>query len=385
MKIIVAPDSYKGNLSAVEVANCMEAGIKKAGPQIDVVKVPVADGGEGTVEALVTATGGRIIEVENITGPLGNKINSFFGVLGDNATAVIEMAAAAGLHLVPPEKRNPLHTTTYGVGELIIEALNYGCRGIIIGLGGSATNDGGMGMARALGVKFYDKNSKPVGSAGKHLASVESADMRHLDSRIGETSFTAASDVKNLFYGRDGASRVYAPQKGADEETVNILEEGMRHFAEVIFKEPGKYIGDVPGSGAAGGLGGGLMAFTGAVLKPGIEMVMESCNLDEIMRDARLVITGEGKTDHQTAFGKVPAGIASLAEKNGVPVICLSGSLAEGFEEIYKIGIDAAFSNITGPMSLAEAMEKSAEMLTHNAYAVTRVVLAINKSKEDEI
>ncbi|MFY9113789.1 MAG: glycerate kinase, partial [Dethiobacteria bacterium] len=308
------------------------------------------------------------------TGPLGVRLNSFFGVLKDSSTAVIEIAAAAGLGLVPDDKRNPLLTTTYGVGELILEAVNRGCRKIIVGLGGSATNDGGLGMAQALGVVFYDKDGAKIGPGGQFLEKVDSIRMDNMDPRLKDIEIIGACDVKNPFYGPEGAAHVFAPQKGADKDMVRMLDEGLEYFAETVAREVGIKVQDVPGSGAAGGMAGGLLAFTGAVLKPGIEIVSEVCNLEKEIADADLVITGEGRTDAQTAFGKVPAGVAAVAQKYNVPVVCLSGGLADDFEEIYNHGITAAFSCINNAMTLEEAMAGAAEMLTQNAFTITRLI-----------
>lgn len=379
MKIVVAPDSFKENMTASEVAGFIEAGIRKANPGISVKKIPVADGGEGTVEALVTATGGKIVE-NQVSGPLMEKVPSFFGILGDGETAVVEMAAAAGLNLVPPDKRNPLDTTTYGVGELILAAIEHGCRKIILGIGGSATNDGGMGMAQALGVKFRDSAGNLLGQGGRYLGEVAAIDISGLDGRITSVEIDVACDIKNTMCGEKGASYVYGPQKGATPEMVEFLDSGMKNFASVIKSTLGKDIKDIPGSGAAGGLGGGSIAFADAVLKPGIDIVMQACRFEEEIKNSDLLITGEGKTDRQTAFGKVPVGLAAVAEKYNVPVICLSGSLGAGYEEIYKYGIDAAFSNVNDAMPLEEAMLKSGELLTQAAYALTRLVMKIRSS-----
>ncbi len=376
MKIIVAPDSFKGNLSAVEVADCLEVGIKKADERIEVIKIPVADGGEGTVDALLTAAGGEKIKTR-VTGPLGETVDSFYGILKGGKTAVMEMAAAAGLDLVPPEARDPRQTSTYGVGELIREALNKGCRRIILGLGGSATNDGGMGMAQALGAKFRDGQGNLLGPEGKNLPEVSTINLEEMDPRLKDTEIIAASDVKNAFTGPEGATYVYGPQKGADRNTMDYLEKGMKNLAAVIKKELNLELQDVPGSGAAGGLGGGMAAFAGAGIIPGIEVVIEVAELEKALETADLVITGEGKTDAQTAFGKVPVGIAGVARQKGVPVVCISGGLAPGFEEIYNLGVDAAFSNVTDAMTLDEAKARSPEMLTQASEAITRLVLSI--------
>jgi len=378
MKIVVAPDSFKGNLSALKVAEFIEAGIKQADENIEVVKIPVADGGEGTVEAIVTATGGKIIK-QRVHGPFMQEIDSFFGISGDGKTAVIEMAACAGIMLVKKEELNPLNTTTYGVGELILAAKNLGCDRIILGIGGSATNDGGMGMAQALGYKFYDKENKLLGQGGKYLCEVARIDSSEYIREIDNIEIITACDVNNPLCGPNGASYVYGPQKGADSEAIEFLDQGLRNFSEVIKKDLNKDIANIPGSGAAGGLGGGLLAFfSNARLCSGIDMVVNSCNFEEAVRDCDLLITGEGKTDSQTANGKVVVGLAKVAKKYNVPVVCLSGSLMEGYQKIYEHGVDSAFSNITAPMTLEEAIRFSPEMLTQASYSIARLMLKIN-------
>ena len=379
MKIVVAPDSFKNNLSAIQVANYIEQGIKKVDSGIEVHKIPVADGGEGTVEALVMAAGGQIIE-KSVIGPLGDKIPSFFGILSDGTTAVIEMAAAAGIMLVKEDKLNPLETTTYGVGELILEAIHLGCKKIIIGIGGSSTNDGGMGMAQALGVKFFNADGDILGLGGKYMKAVCTMELPNLGEIFKDIEIIVACDVKNTLYGPKGATYIYGPQKGATNLMLEELENGMKIYANVIMKTMGTDISLIPGSGAAGGLGGGLIAFTGATLKSGIDIVIETSHFEDIIKDADLLITGEGKTDGQTVYGKVPVGLALVAKKFKVPVICLSGGLGEGYEDIYNFGIDAAFSNVTDAMSLKEAMKKSGEMLTQSAYSLVRLIKSVQKN-----
>lgn len=387
MKIVVAPDSYKGNLSSIEVAGYIEAGIKKAGEElgeeIEVRKIPVADGGEGTVEAMVIATGGKIVNVQ-ASGPFMEKVDSYFGVLGNGRTAVIEVASVAGLSLVPECKRNPLETTTYGLGELILSAIEYGCDEILIGIGGSSTNDGGMGMAQALGARFYDKHGNILGQGGKYLADVASVDITNIDKRLKKVKIITGCDVKNRLYGPEGAAYVFAPQKGATPEMVEFLDRGLRNYAEVIKRDLGIDIANVPGSGAAGGLGGGLIAFANSVMKPGIEIVIESCDFNNVVKDASLLITGEGKTDSQTAYGKVPVGLAAVAQKYNVPVVCISGGLGEGYEAIYKHGIDAAFSNVPDAMTLEEAMARSGEFLIRMAYSLARLIIKVERQAKKQ-
>ncbi len=375
MKIVIAPDSFKGNLSSVEVANFIAAGIKKADQGIQVVKIPIADGGEGSTEAMVAADGGQIFPAV-VTGPLGEPVDAFWGLLSDRETAVIEMAAAAGLHLVEEASRNPMETTTYGVGELILAALNHGAKRVIICIGGSSTNDGGCGMVQALGGKFYGLDGYELGRGGKILADIDRIDVTGLDSRIADVEFIAACDVKNPLFGPNGAAFVYAPQKGADPEMVRQLDQGLENYAKAVKRSLGIDAAQIPGSGAAGGLGAALVAFLGAQLKPGIDVVMDATNFVVKVKTADLLITGEGRTDGQTAFGKVPVGLAQAAAKFGVPVLCLSGGLADGYEAIYDHGVTAALSNVTDAMPLKDAIENSGEMLTQAAFAITRLLTA---------
>jgi glycerate kinase len=372
MKIIVAPDSFKGSLSAVEAANAVEKGIMNAAGDARVSKVPMADGGEGTVEALLASAGGNIEHVE-VIGPLGEPVNSFYGILGDGRTGVVEMAAASGLPLVPAEKRNPMNTTSYGTGELIKKAVESGCTRIIAGIGGSATNDGGMGMLQALGVKFLDSSGRVLGYGAKELAKIHAIDCSGLYDGLRKVEIIVACDVTNPLCGPNGASYVFGPQKGATPEMAEQLDRGLENYAEKIHRFLGKDIRDLPGAGAAGGMGGGMVAFLGAVLKPGILIMTEAAGLEEKIRDADLVITGEGRTDFQTAYGKVPVGISRLAKKYGVPVICLSGGLGQGTEALYQEGITGLFSIADGPMSLEEAMKNTNGLLAKAAENLIRL------------
>ncbi|MGQ9520872.1 MAG: glycerate kinase [Candidatus Fervidibacter sp.] len=366
MRFVIAPDSFKGSASAKEVAQVIADGLKVALPNDEYDLVPMADGGEGTVEALVTATGGKIVNVK-VTGPLGEPVESFFGILGDGKTAVIEMAAAAGLNLVPPEKRNPLFTTTYGVGELIKAALDEGCLRQIIGIGGSATNDGGAGMAQALGAKLLDRNANEIGFGGIELGKLACIDISGLDKRLREAEILVACDVTNPLTGPNGASAVYGPQKGATPEAVRILDENLHHYAKVIRKDLGVDIEHVPGAGAAGGLGAGLMAFCQAKLIRGVDLIVQAVKLDERVQSADLVITGEGKLDFQTGFGKVPYGVAKVAKRYGKPVIAIVGQLGEGSENCREWGIEACFAITNKPMSEQEAMKNTLTLLRRTA------------------
>lgn len=384
MKIVVAPDSFKGNLTACEVANFIEIGIKQAVKNIEVVKLPVADGGEGTVDALVTAIGGKIVKCK-VHGPLMEELDSFFGILGDGQTAVIEIAACSGLMLVEKDKQNPLFTTTYGVGELILAAKSCGCKKIIIGIGGSATNDGGMGMAQALGYRFYDKYDNLVEKSGKYICEVARIDASSFCTDLDGLEFIIACDVNNPLCGPNGASFIYGPQKGATPEIAELLDKGLKSFAGIIKRDLKKDIADIPGSGAAGGLGGGIIAFlNNARLCSGIDMLIDLCKFEEIVKDCDLLITGEGRTDKQTASGKVAVGLSKVAQKYEIPVVCLSGSLMQGYQEIYEYGVDAAFSNIIAPMTLEEALHMSPELLTQAAFSFTRLLIKIHLNIEKQ-
>lgn len=364
MKIIIAPDSFKGSLTSIEVSDAIELGIKEVSPHAEIVKIPIADGGEGTVQCLVSATGGKIFHKE-VTGPLGSKVLAYYGVLGDGKTGVIEMAAASGLPLVPENKRNPLITTTYGTGELIKATLDRGCSKLIIGIGGSATNDGGAGMLQALGVRLLDEEGKDIGFGGRELKRIAKIDISQMDERLRHVEILVASDVKNPLCGPNGASYVYGPQKGATPEMVKELDEALAHFAEIIKRDLGKDVKDMPGAGAAGGLGAGLIAFLHARLKPGIELIMETLKFEEAVVNADLVITGEGKIDTQTVYGKVPVGIANVAKKYNVPVLAI-GAIVEGDPGIFKShGIDYVIE-IYPTMDIDASREEKYRLIKEN-------------------
>lgn len=366
MKIVIAPDSFKESLSALEAAEAIEKGFKQVIPDAQYVKVPMADGGEGTVKSLVDATGGEIIS-RTVTGPLGTPVEAFFGVLGNKKTAVIEMAAASGLHLVPAEMRNPLLTTTRGTGELIAAALDHGVKHIIIGIGGSATNDGGAGMAKALGALLLDGNGVEIGDGGGALQDLASIDISRLDPRIADLTMEVACDVDNPLTGAKGAAAIFGPQKGATPEMVNQLDRNLAHYAAIIERDLGKQIREVPGAGAAGGLGGGLLAFLPSELKRGVDIVIEATGLSQIVSDADLVITGEGKIDGQTIFGKTPIGVAKTAKKHGVPVIGIAGNVADDSTIVHDHGIDAVFSIVPGIVSLGDAFKHAGEYAERTA------------------
>lgn len=365
VQIIVAPDSFKGSMSAVEVASAMEKGILSVFPDAQVIKLPIADGGEGTTETLVSATGGRFMKTK-VMGPLGNTVEAVWGILGDGKTAVLEMAAASGLTLISKDERNPQITTTYGTGQLIEAALDQGIRKLIIGIGGSATNDGGSGMARALGVKFLDLEEQELPHGGAALRKLARIDISQLDKRLGETTILVASDVDNPLCGPKGASAVYGPQKGATPMMVEELDQALKNYALIAKKTVAKDVLERPGAGAAGGLGAGLMLFTPAQLRPGVQLVLEVTGFEEKVKQADFVITGEGRTDFQTAHGKAPVGVAKAAQKNNVPTLCISGGLGSGAEDVYAKGIEGLMSIVPQPMNLEECIN-SAEKLIQGA------------------
>ncbi|TCW36758.1 glycerate kinase [Thermohydrogenium kirishiense] len=378
MKILVAPDSFKGSLSSKEVLKAISEGIRRA-IDAEIEGVLIADGGEGTVDALITSLGGKIIDVD-VVGPLGNVVKGYFGVLNDG-TAVIEMAASSGLSLVPNDMRNPLITTTYGVGQLIKEALDAGCRKFIIGVGGSATNDGGAGMIQALGVKLLDEDGKDIPYGGGNLHKLKKVDISSIDKRVYESIFIVASDVTNPLCGENGASYVYGPQKGATPEMVEILDDNLRHYASVVKETLGKDFSDVPGAGAAGGLGFSLMAFLNAKIRSGIDIVMEASNIDKKIKSCDIVITGEGNTDFQTAYGKAPAGIARIAKKYGKPVVILSGGLGKNYKNLYDVGVTSMFSIVDRPMTLQEAMINAKKLISDRAEDIIRIFISGRNSK----
>lgn len=362
MKFVLAPDSFKESLTAKEVADAMEVGIKKIFKDAECVKVPMADGGEGTVQSLVDATDGKIYEVV-VTGPLGNKVNAKYGILGDGQTAVIEMAEASGIHYVKKEDRNPLITTTFGTGELIKSALDKGVKKIIIGIGGSATNDGGAGMLASLGVKFYNIKGERIGYTPEELKNIAKVDISCLDPRISEANITVLSDVCNSLCGINGASYIYGPQKGATSEDVKILDKILENYGNIIDNAVGKNFSEESGSGAAGGLGYALLSICGAEFKEGIVKIMELIELENLIKDADLVITGEGRIDNQSVNGKAPVGIAKTAKKYNIPVIAVVGSSARNLDDIYANGIDLVMDIINEPMNLERAIRDVKELL----------------------
>ncbi len=372
-RIAIAPDSFKGAMTALEAATQIETGLKRVLSGITVRKIPMADGGEGTVRAIVESTGGRLVS-RTVQDPLGRKIKATFGVSGDGDTAVIEMAEASGLALLKPKERNPLKTSTYGTGELIKHALKLGVSHILVGIGGSATNDGGTGMARALGVRFLDGKGRPVPEGGGSLRQVARIDRRRVDARLAGVSLEVACDVDNPLTGPQGAARVYGPQKGATPAMVKALDAGLLHLAGVIKRDMGKDILDVPGSGAAGGLGAGLMAFADGTLRPGVDIVIDSVKLRQRMKGCDLVITGEGRVDGQTVFGKTPSGVARVARELGIPTIALSGCLGADYVNVHTIGIEACFASIENNVDEEDLPVQAPIMLANIAEQVARLM-----------
>ncbi|WP_414164700.1 glycerate kinase [Superficieibacter sp. BNK-5] len=375
MKIVIAPDSYKESLSALEVATAIERGFREIWPEADYVKLPVADGGEGTVDAMIAATQGRLIHVD-VTGPLGEQVNAFYGISGDEQCAFIEMAAASGLEQVPPVQRNPLKTTSWGTGELIRHALDNGVRHIIIGIGGSATNDGGAGMVQALGAKLLDQDNNPIAPGGGALETLARIDIRELDSRLADCHIEVACDVSNTLIGEQGASAVFGPQKGATKEMIARLDSGLEHYAQLIARDLDIQVLELAGGGAAGGMGAGLYAFCGAQLRQGIEIVTDALKLDEQIADADLVITGEGRIDSQTIHGKVPVGVARIAKRYNKPVIGIAGSLTADVGVVHEHGLDAVFSVIYTICTLEEALDNAAENVRMSARNIAATLKA---------
>lgn len=377
MKIVISIDSLKGSLTSIEAANAIKKGILSVDNKSDVVIMPLADGGEGTVEALVQGMNGEE-KVISVTGPINEKVNATYGILKETNTAIIEMAQASGLPLVPAELRNPLNTTTYGVGEIIKEAIEKGCRNFIVGIGGSATNDCGVGMLQALGFEFYDENDNLVGLGGKVLKQIKRIKTDNKLKELDDCNFKIACDVNNPLYGENGAAYIYGPQKGATEEIVKELDKGLKNFAEVVNKDLGKDIAHIEGAGAAGGLGFGFLGFLNSKLESGIKIILDEIKLEEVVKDADIVITGEGRLDNQTAMGKAPIGVAKLAKKHGAKVIAIAGCTTPDAVKCNEEGIDAYFSIVNKAMTIDEAMKK--ENATQNMIETTIQIFNLIKA-----
>lgn len=371
---LLAPDSFKESMTAEQACAAMQRGIVKALPDAQFIYVPMADGGEGTVDALVAARNGRKVELD-VSGPfIQQKVQSYFGLIENDQTAVIEMALANGIHLIESSQRNPLLTSTLGTGEIIKAALELGVSKIIIGLGGSVTNDAGAGMAQALGAKFLDENGQAVQVGGGQLAQIQSIDLSQLDPRLKSTEIVIASDVNNPLCGENGASHVFAPQKGATSEMVEVLDQNLSHFADLVAQHIGQDFQDIAGAGAAGGLGFGLMAFAGAKIRSGVEIVIEETGLSEKIDQADYVFTGEGGIDFQTKFGKTPFGVAQVAKRFNKPVIAFAGYVGKGIEELYDEGFTAIFGIVDGACDLQTALKNGEKNLERCCVNVVKVL-----------
>ena len=371
--IVLAPDSFKESMSAKEVCIAMEKGIKRASNSIRCIKVPMADGGEGTMESLVDSTGGKIYTSKCI-GPLGNEITARYGILGDGQTGVVEMAEASGINLVPMNKRNPLITTTFGTGQLIKCCLDKKVKKILLAIGGSATNDGGFGAIAALGGKFLDKSGKELGFGGGELDKLYRIDLSDLDQRLRDIEIETACDVSNPLYGKEGASFVFGMQKGADIKMAEVLDNNLKHYAKVTEKIIGKDFSMKSGAGAAGGLGFGLMAFLNSDLKRGIDLVIKYSNLEEYIKTCDMVFTGEGSIDFQTQYGKTPIGVAELSKKYNKPVIALSGKVGDNIGVLYEKGIDAVFGIMKGVSTIEEALAMGKQNVEDTAFNIINLI-----------
>jgi glycerate kinase len=372
MKIVIAPDSFKDSLSAQGVADAIALGLAEVWPDAQLIKCPMADGGEGTVESILAACEGELRRT-NVRGPLGAMVDAAWGWLPKNHTAIIEMAEASGLQLVPPGQRDACTSSTFGTGELIRAALDAGAQRVILAIGGSATNDGGAGAMQALGVKLLDAQGQPLAPGGLALTQLDRIDLSDMDSRLSEVRFDIAADVNNPLCGPHGASAIFGPQKGASPEQVQQLDSALGHFADLCADVLGHDVKDEPGSGAAGGLGFAAKAFLGAQFKAGVEVVAELVGLAEAVKGADLVMTGEGRFDAQTLRGKTPFGVARVAREQGVPVIVIAGTLGEGYQALYEHGIDAAFALASGPMTLEQACAEAPRLLQDRASDIARV------------
>lgn len=379
MKVVVAIDSLKGSLSSLEAGEAIKSGVLKAMPDAQVCVRPLADGGEGTVEALALGMGGKLESVE-VTGPLGEKVNCLYGILEESQTAILEMSSAAGITLVPDTKRNPLHTTTYGVGEMIKDAISKGCRHFIVGIGGSATNDGGIGMLQALGYGILDKDGKQVPFGAKGLKEIETITDDHVIPELKECSFRVACDVTNTLCGEFGCSAVFGPQKGADPTMIIKMDKWLSHYAKLTSKKYEKADAKYPGTGAAGGLGFAFLAYTNAVLESGIKIILEETNLEYFIKDADLVITGEGRMDGQTVFGKAPIGVAKIAKKYNKPVLAFAGAVTDDATLCNEHGIDAFFPILRKIQTLQDAMAPS--VARENMAATVEQVFRLMKIRD---
>ncbi|NRO22018.1 glycerate kinase family protein [Lactobacillus helveticus] len=383
MKFVLAPDSFKESMTAAEVCQAMEKGIRKAIPEAEIISVPMADGGEGTTDSLIDATNGQK-HFLTVTDPLGKKVNAYYGILGDQKTAIIEMAQASGLTYVAKNNRTPetiMRTTTYGTGELINDALKHNVNKIIIGLGGSSTNDGGAGMAQAIGVKFFDQANHEITTklGGGDLNKIAKIDLSAINPQLKDVQILIASDVTNPLTGQNGASAVFGPQKGADAQTVEKLDQNLSHYATLIQQTIKKDVATIPGSGAAGGLGAGLLAFTNATIHHGVELIAHETYLADKIKGADFVFTGEGGTDFQTKFGKTPYGVAQIAKKENIPVISLAGYLGEGIEQLYDEGFTAIFGILDKAEDIHQALKDGPKNIERTTENIVRLIISTKK------
>jgi glycerate 2-kinase len=372
MKIVIAPDSFKESLTAKQVCEAIKSGLIRVWPNAEFLMIPVADGGEGTVQSLVDASSGRIVSL-TVNDPLGHKVEASYGILGDAQTAIIEMAEASGLHLVSVEKRDPKQTSSFGTGQLIKHALDQGIRRLVIGLGGSATNDAGVGMLAALGVKFLDAQRNEIELTGGGLERLDCIDPSGLDARLYDCEILVACDVDNPLCGEDGATTTFGAQKGATDSDVVLLDKSLRKFGELTELVMGKSVLSQPGGGAAGGMGAALLGYTSAILKPGVDIVLDTVKFAEKIADADIVFTGEGRIDQQTVHGKTPVGVAKIAKQYNLPVLALVGCTGDNYQAVYEAGIDAVFTCVPRAMSLSEALEESDVNLANLAENVARL------------
>lgn len=371
--IVLAPDSFKESMTAKEVCVAMERGIKKVNSNIQCIHVPMADGGEGTMQSLVDATGGEVYSLE-VVGPLGNKVKAEYGILGNGEIGVLEMASASGIHLVSLEERNPLITTTYGTGELIKACLDRRVKKLLIGIGGSATNDGGVGVIQALGGRLLDKEGNELGFGGGELEKLDRIDLTNFDRRLKDVVIEVACDVSNPLCGENGASYIFGPQKGASVEMIKILDNNLKHYAKVIKEQFGKDVLEIAGAGAAGGLGAGLMVFLNGNLKKGIEIVIEYSGLEKKVKNCDMVWTGEGSIDFQTQYGKTPLGVATVAKKYNKPVVALAGRVGDDIDILYEKGIDSIFGIMRGVTTIDEALKNGKENIERTSENIARLM-----------
>lgn len=369
--IVLAPDSFKESMTAKEVCVAMERGIKKVNSNIQCIHVPMADGGEGTMQSLVDATGGEVYSLE-VVGPLGNKVKAEYGILGNGEIGVLEMASASGIHLVSLGERNPLITTTYGTGELIKACLDRGVKKLLIGIGGSATNDGGVGVIQALGGRLLDKDGNELGFGGGELEKLDRIDLTNFDRRLKDVVIEVACDVSNPLCGENGASYIFGPQKGASVEMIKILDNNLKNYAKVIKEQLGKDVLEIAGAGAAGGLGAGLMVFLNGNLKKGIEIVIEYSGLEKKVKNCDMVWTGEGSIDFQTQYGKTPLGVATVAKKYNKPVVALAGRVGDDIDILYQKGIDSIFGIMRGVTTIDEALKNGKENIERTSENIVR-------------